>query len=45
MLFSLLFSMVGAALALAAPVTDGDFEVKTAQNLLNLCTVPVENPR
>ena len=31
MLFSLLFSMVGAALALAAPVTDGDFEVKTAR--------------
>jgi len=44
-LVSLLFSMVGTVPAFAAPVTDGDFEVKTAQNLLNLCMVPVEDPR
>src|SRR5262245_26792716 len=44
-LASLLFAMIGAVPALAAAVTDGDFEVKTAQNLLNLCTVSVEDPR
>jgi hypothetical protein len=30
---------------LAGAVTDEDFQVKTTQNLLNLCTVPVSDPR
>ena len=31
--------------AAAAPVTDEDFEVKTARQLLNLCRVSSEDPR
>jgi hypothetical protein len=30
---------------LARAVTDGDFEVKTTQNLVNLCTASVDDPR
>jgi len=40
--------LVGAALAVpgvAGAVTDGDFEVKTTRNLLNLCTVSAEDAR
>jgi len=44
-LASSLFAMIGAVPALAATVTDGDFEVKTTQNLLHLCTVSPEDPR
>ena len=40
--------LFGAALAVpgvAAAVTDGDFEVKTTRNLLNLCTVSADDAR
>jgi len=41
----LLFAAIAAWPAVAAAVTDGDFEVKTAGNLLSLCTVAPEDPR
>lgn len=31
--------------AIAAAVTDEDFQVKTTQNLINLCTVSASDPR
>ena len=31
--------------ALAGAVTEADFEAKTTQNLLNLCTAPASDPR
>jgi hypothetical protein len=31
--------------ALVSAVTEADFEVKTTQNLLNLCTAPPNDPR
>ena len=31
--------------ALVGAVTEADFEAKTTQNLLNLCTVPANDPR
>jgi Ssp1 endopeptidase immunity protein Rap1a len=40
--------LFGAALAVpgvAGAVTDGDFEVKTTRNLLNLCTVSADDAR
>jgi len=44
-LASLLIAMTSAVAAVAAAVTDGDFEVKTAQNLRDLCTVAPDDPR
>ena len=44
-LASLLFAMITFVTAVAAAVTDGDFEVKTARNLLDLCTVGPEDSR
>jgi hypothetical protein len=45
---TLVLLLLGAALAapgVAGAVTDGDFEVKTTRNLLNLCTVSAEDSR
>ena len=44
-LVPLLVATITAVPAVAAAVTDGDFEVKTARNLLDLCTVAPEDPR
>ena len=44
----LILLLLGAALAVpgvAGAVTDGDFEVKTTRNLLNLCTVSANDAR
>ena len=44
----LILLLLGAALAVpgvAGAVTDGDFEVKTTRNLLNLCTVSADDAR
>ena len=41
----LLFAAIVAWPAVAAALTEGDFEVKTARNLLDLCTVTPEDPR
>ena len=45
---TLILLLLGAALAvpgIAGAVTDGDFEVKTTRNLLNLCTVSASDAR
>jgi hypothetical protein len=45
---TLILLLLGAALAVpgvAGAVTDGDFEVKTTRNLLNLCTVSADDAR
>ena len=45
---ALILLLLGAALAVpgvAGAVTDGDFEVKTTRNLLNLCTVSADDVR
>lgn len=45
---ALILLLLGAALAVpgvAGAVTDGDFEVKTTRNLLNLCTVSTDDVR
>ena len=44
-LILLLFGAVLAVPGVAGAVTDGDFEVKTTRNLLNLCTVSTDDPR
>lgn len=44
MLASILYAAILTAPTAAAAVTDGDFEVKTTRNLLDLCTVPPEDP-
>jgi hypothetical protein len=44
----LILLLLGATLAVpgvAGAVTDGDFEVKTTRNLLNLCTVSADDAR
>jgi len=41
----LLIATIIAWPAVAAAVTEGDFEVKTARDLLDLCTVVPEDPR
>jgi hypothetical protein len=45
---ALILLLLGAALAVpgvAGAITDGDFEVKTTRNLLNLCTVSADDVR
>ena len=45
---ALILLLLGAALAVpgvAGAVTDGDFEIKTTRNLLNLCTVSADDVR
>ena len=45
---ALILLLLGAALAVpgvAGAVTDGDFEIKTTRNLLNLCTVSSDDAR
>lgn len=44
-LLGLLFVATWLVPAIAGPVTDEDFEVKTTRNLLNLCTVSANDPR
>ena len=45
---ALILLLLGGALAVpgvAGAVTDGDFEIKTTRNLLNLCTVSADDVR
>jgi hypothetical protein len=42
--FSLLFVMVFLLPVFAGAVSENDFEVQTTQNLINLCTTPVDDP-
>jgi hypothetical protein len=41
----LLLAAVFLLPGLARAVTDGDFEVKTTQSIMNLCTASVDDPR
>ena len=42
--FSLLFVMVFLLPVFAGAVSENDFEVQTTENLINLCTTPVDDP-
>jgi hypothetical protein len=42
--FCLLFVLVFLLPVFAAAVSEKDFEVQTTQNLINLCTTPVDDP-
>jgi len=42
--FSLLFVMVFLLPVFAGAVSEKDFEVETTENLINLCTTPVDDP-
>ena len=42
--FSLLFVLVFLLPVFAGAVSENDFEVQTTENLINLCTTPVEDP-
>jgi hypothetical protein len=42
--FSLLFVLVFLLPVFAGAVSEKDFEVQTTQNLINLCTTPVDDP-
>ncbi|MGH7873207.1 MAG: Rap1a/Tai family immunity protein [Candidatus Binatia bacterium] len=42
---SVLFFVIVLNARIAGAVTDEDFEVKTTQNLLNLCTVSASDPK
>jgi hypothetical protein len=44
-LISALFLVAIVGPGIARAVTDEDFQAKTSQNLLNLCTVPASDPR
>ena len=42
--FNLLFVMVFLLPVFAGAVSENDFEVETTENLINLCTTPVDDP-
>ena len=42
--FNLLFVLVFLLPVFAGAVSENDFEVQTTENLINLCTTPVEDP-
>jgi len=42
--FSVLFVMVFLLPVFAGAVSENDFEVQTTENLINLCTTPVDDP-